>query len=156
MGEISPHFTLDEFLRSQTAARLGRVLDPPQLVIDNLKRLCVLVLEPLRVALGRPVISSSGWRPDWLNKLDGGANDSAHITGRADDFHTVGMTPATLARFIQRQNLPVDKCILEFPDSSGGGWVHVQVSKAPDIAPRRLFLTARRVDGQTQYIEGLA
>lgn len=153
---LSDHFALDEFLKSQEAARLGRILVPPPEIIANLRRLCVLALEPLRVALGRPIIASSGWRPEWLNTLIGGEKASAHITGRAADTETIGMTPITLARFIKRQDLPVDKCILEFPDSPNGGWVHIQVSPAPDIPPRRLFLTARHVGGRKQYIEGLA
>jgi hypothetical protein len=148
---LTDHFPLEEFLQSQEAARLGRTLDPPPEVIDNLKRLCVLVLEPLRVLLGRPIVVSSGYRPDWLNTAIGGAPGSAHLTGRAADINTIGMTPQTLARFIERQNLPADKVILEF-----GQWVHCQVSPSEYIAPRRQYLTASRVGGQTQYVEGLA
>jgi len=148
---LTDHFTLEEFLHSQEAARMGRALDPPPEVVANLKRLCVTVLEPLRIALGRPIVVSSGYRPEWLNSLIGGAATSAHMTGRAADIETIGMTPQTLARFIQRQNLPADKVILEF-----GSWVHCQVSPGTDIAPRRQYLTASRAAGQTQYVEGLA
>lgn len=147
---LTEHFPLEEFLRSQTAARMGRSLEPSAEIVANLKRLCVLVLEPLRISLGRPIIVSSGYRPPWLNVVIGGAKSSAHLTGRAADIQTVGMTPATLARFIQRQGLPADKVILEF-----GDWVHVQISKDSATPPRQSYLTARHVNGQTQYIEGL-
>jgi zinc D-Ala-D-Ala carboxypeptidase len=147
---LSAHFTLDEFCRSQTAARSGRELIPTAEAISNLKRLCVLVLEPLRIVLGRPIVITSGYRPPWLNTLIGGAKNSAHLTGRAADIRAVGMSALTLARFIERQNLPADKVILEFDE-----WVHVQVSPTEDIAPRRQYLTASHVNGRTQYTEGL-
>lgn len=147
---LTEHFELAEFCRSEAAARLGRQLEPPGAVIANLKRLCVTVLEPLRVALGRPIVITSGFRPDWLNSLIGGAPGSAHLTGRAADIRAIGMTPVTLARFIERQGLPADKVILEF-----GEWVHVQVSSAPAEQPRKQYLTARHANGVTQYFEGL-
>ena len=150
MIQLSEHFALSELLVSQTAVRLGHPLELPPIVIANLRRLCVLALEPIRVALGRPIVVSSGWRPDWLNELIGGAKDSAHLTGRAADINAIGMTPRALARSIQRLELPVDKVILEF-DS----WVHVQVSLDALTEPRRQYLTAQHVAGRTQYLEGL-
>lgn len=148
---LTAHFDLAEFCRSQVAARMGRTLEPPASAVANLKRLCVTVLEPLRITLGRPIVITSGYRPIWLNILIGGAPGSAHLTGRAADIRAVGMTPVTLARFIERQGLPADKVILEF-----GSWVHVQVSRAPDAPPRKQYLTARHTGGVTQYFEGLS
>ncbi len=147
---LTPHFELSEFLRSQAAARSGETLDPPPFVVDNLRRLCVDVLEPLRTSLGQAVVITSGWRPKWLNTMIGGAQNSAHLTGRAADIHVQGMAAIDLARFIQRQRIPVDKCLNEFQQ-----WVHVQVSEKPEMEPRREFLTARHVGGQTSYLEGL-
>lgn len=46
---LSANFTLAEFLRSQTAARMGRKIEPTESDIRNLTRLCVTVLEPLRL-----------------------------------------------------------------------------------------------------------
>lgn len=146
---LTENFPLAEFLRSQVAARLGLVLDPPPDVIANLKRLCVLVLQPARISVGRPIVVSSGWRPDWLNAAVNGASSSAHIDGRAADCNCVGMTPLAFARSIQRMDLPIDKVILEF-----GQWVHVQVAKEGQ-EPRREYLTARHIKGQTVYEVGL-
>lgn len=150
MIALTDHFKLNEFTFSQSAARRGLELSPPPDVIANLKRLCVLILEPVRITLGRPLVITSGWRPEWLNAEIGGAPTSAHLTGRAADIHTVGMTPLTLARFIQNHEFPVDKVILEF-----GRWVHIQVSEAPEKAPRRQYLTAFVDNGRTVYAEGL-
>jgi zinc D-Ala-D-Ala carboxypeptidase len=150
VSQLSPNFALREFLRSQLAARAGRELVPPKEVIGQLTRLCNDVLEPLRVLLGRPVEITSGWRPEWLNTMVGGAAASAHLTGRAADIVVSGMPAESLARYIARHQLPADKCILEF-----GAWVHVQVSASAATPPRHQFLTARRSNGATHYINGL-
>lgn len=147
---LTEHFTLDELCVSQIAARSGTELVPAPYAVENLKRLCETVLEPLRQRLGRAVIVSSGFRPKWLNTAVGGALNSAHLTGRAADIKVPGMAAGELALYIRRHDFPVDKCINEF-----GKWVHVQVSSAPDILPRRQYLTARHVEERTQYIDGL-
>ena len=148
--QLSEHFTLEEFLRSQTAARLGREIVPSPAEVENLKTLCVTVLEPIRSRLGRQIVVTSGLRPEWLNVSIGGASKSAHMTGRAADIQAVGMTPTVFAGWIRNQELPLDKCILEFPDSSGGGWVHVQIPEGGN-KPRNEYLLARSVAGATVY-----
>lgn len=148
---LTEHFALSEMLVSQMAARSGVTLDPPPFVIDNLTRLCVDVLEPLRASLGKPITITSGWRPKWLNAAIGGAQNSAHLTGRAADIRVSGMPALELAKYIRGRHFAVDKCIMEF-----GQWVHVQVSSAANVEPRREFLTASHVNGMTQYTEGLS
>lgn len=147
---LSDHFTLEEFTRSQAAARLGREIVPTHAEVENIKALCVTILEPIRSRLGRAIVVTSGLRPEWLNVAIGGARKSAHMTGRAADIQAVGMTPTVFARWIRNQGLPLDKCILEFPDSSGGGWVHVQIAEG-DNKPRNEYLLAKSVAGSTVY-----
>ena len=142
---LSRHFTLDELTASQTATRMGREIVPTPEQLANLQRLAELVLEPLRIQLGRPVVISSGLRPAWLNEQIGGAKNSAHLTGRAADITTIGMTPDTLARFIRNHGFPVDQVIVEF-----GRWVHVAVAE-DGRPPRNEYLTASLVGGRTQY-----
>lgn len=145
MTQLSPHFTLEEMISSQTAARRGIEIVPPPEVVDNLKRLCVRLLEPIRITLQRPIIVSSGYRPPWLNTEIGGAANSAHLTGRAADINAVGMPASVLAAWIRKNGFAPDKCILEF-----GQWVHIQDSEK-GIAPRAQYLTASRVNNQTIY-----
>lgn len=149
-ARLTEHFLLDELLTSETAARRGIALIPPQSIINNLQRLCTLGLEPLRGRLGRPVFVLSGWRPEWLNRLVGGSPGSAHMEGRAGDIKVEGMSARSLAGFIARQGLPFDKVIEEFDR-----WVHVQIPRE-GAEPRGLLLTARYVNGATQYTEGLS
>lgn len=148
--KLTEHFTLEEFCESDAAARMGAVLRPTQEVILNLTRLCHDVLEPLRTRLQKPIIITSGYRPEWLNKFIGGAPNSAHLTGRAADIKLHGMPPRELVKYIRNQGFPVDKCILEFEQ-----WTHVQISPSASVAPRHRFLTALHIDGHTQYSESV-
>lgn len=147
---LSPSFALREFLRSQTAARMGREIVPSEADVENLRRLCQSLMQPIRDHLGRAIAISSGLRPAWLNAAVGGSPNSAHLTGRAVDCTAVGMSAEMFARWIQRNGYRPDKCILEFPESSSGGWVHLQIAR-PGQANRGEFLVARRVGGRTVY-----
>jgi zinc D-Ala-D-Ala carboxypeptidase len=146
---LSQHFYLEEFLQSQTAARLGIKLELPAPMRPTLQRLVDRVLEPLRVALGSPVHVSSGYRDAVVNRLVGGAYNSAHMTARAADIIAPGMTARQLAVFIKGMDLPdMHKCILEF-----GQWVHVSIAKDNE-APLRQYMNAARVNGSTVYTLG--
>lgn len=145
---LSHSFVLSEFLVSQTATRLGRAIVPTEADLANLKRLCTLVLQPFRSALGRPVVITSGLRPAWLNLLIGGSKRSAHLDGRAADLIVPGMAPLAVCRFIEKLNLPIDQVIYE------GTWAHIGIAQESE-PPRRQYLTARFAAGRTTYELGL-
>jgi zinc D-Ala-D-Ala carboxypeptidase len=122
--KLSPHFTLDEFTVSQTAARRGIDNRPPLEVIENLKRVA-LGLEGIRILLGVPIIISSGYRSPALNKAVGGAKTSQHVTGEAVDFTAPGFgSPRHVVDRIVDAGIEFDQCIVEF-DS----WVHCSFVK---------------------------
>lgn len=146
---LSAHFALSEFLYSETAARMGREIRPTQVEIQNLTRLCLTVLEPLREALGRPLIITSGLRPAWLNIAIGGSKTSAHMDGRAADLQVHGMAPIDVCKTVRRLQLPIDQCIHEFNQ-----WTHLGIEVA-GANLRAEYLTARVVDGRTKYEVGL-
>ena len=56
-------------------------------VIENLKALCMEVLQPLRDYLGKPVVISSGYRSEEVNRAVGGVKGSQHLKGEAADIH---------------------------------------------------------------------
>lgn len=149
MTKLTSNFTLDELLVSQTAARLGLDNTPPPAVVKELTRLCQLVLQPLRDAAQHPIVISSGYRSNKVNKAVGGAKASAHLYGRAADFTIPGEAPRVTCQRIIDLGLPYDQVIQEFDQ-----WVHVAIAPA-DGAPRRQVLTARRVGGGTIYEQGL-
>lgn len=146
---LTKDFTLEEFLRSQEAARMGRDIIADAPTIENLKRLCVLILQPLRDELGRSIHVSSGYRPAWLNTLIGGAPTSAHQFGCAADIEVAGMSPLAVCRTVERLKLPTDQVIYEF-----GQWCHVGIARTGATA-RNEYLTARSVQGKTRYDTGL-
>lgn len=147
--KLTENFSMHEFLRSQTAARHDISMDPPLVVIDNLRRLCVDILQPLRDNAHLPISVSSGYRPLELNRMIGGSTTSAHPDGRAADITMQGTTPLELAQMIKEMELPYDQVIHEF-----GQWVHVGIPLEIENA-RLMELTAYKDGGKTRYDLGL-
>ena len=85
---LSPHFSLKEMTDSQTAVKYGINNSPPAEAVENLRALCVHTLEPLREALGLPIIITSGYRTKQLNHLlVNHSVKSQHMNGQAADFY---------------------------------------------------------------------
>ncbi len=148
--QLSPNFFLDEFTRSEVAARLGRevTVEVGSVVHRNLLRLCADVLQPLRDALG-PIPVTSGYRPRWLNEYIGGSPTSAHLQGLAADIVAAGRTPLEVARAVVALGLPVDQVIHEY-----GRWAHVAIPADGESA-RGEALTAVHDGGRTICLPGL-
>lgn len=142
---LTPNFTLQELIASQTAARRGIDNKPSIQELRNLTRLAE-TLEQVRTLVGRPVIVSSGYRSSALNKAIGGSTTSAHMRGLAADFACNGITPVDLARRIAGSDIEFDQLIYE------GTWVHLGLSAGK---PRREVLTAHFGGGRTAYTKGL-
>ena len=124
--KLTENFTLEEMIKSETATRLKIDNTPNQKIIDNLKALCVNLLEPLRNKLNKPIIILSGYRCSELNKAVGGVGNSKHLLGQAADIKVEGMTNLDLVKFIEK-NFKYDQLILEFMNENDlfSGWVHV-------------------------------
>ena len=85
---LSPHFSLSEFTNSATARSHGIKNEPAAEHVENLRALCVHTLEPLREALGLPIIITSGYRTKQLNHLlVNHSVKSQHMNGQAADFY---------------------------------------------------------------------
>ena len=81
---LSPHFALSEFTKSATARSHGIKNEPAPEQVDNLKALCLGCLEPLREALGLPVVITSGYRTKALNSMLAHSSErSQHMLGQA-------------------------------------------------------------------------
>ncbi len=146
---LSQNFTLAEMCRSETAIRYGIDNTPDSVVTNNLRRLCTLILEPLRSAVGRPIRITSGYRSPKVNQLIGGARNSAHVFGLAADIEIDGLTPLEVCREIKILRLPYDQTIHEFRE-----WSHVAIAQE-NVKPRLMELTAVKQDGMTVYQPGL-
>ena len=84
---LSPHFTLEEMTASDTARKLGICNKAPSGIVKNLGYLANNLLEPLRSLLGKPILITSGYRCEELNKAVGGSATSQHRYGQAVDIH---------------------------------------------------------------------
>ncbi|ABY97553.1 TPA: D-Ala-D-Ala carboxypeptidase family metallohydrolase [Pseudomonas putida] len=140
---ITPHFTFDEMTVSQLAARDGFDNTPPPEARANLLLLCC-ALEQVRALFDAPIIVSSGYRSEKVNRLIGGAVSSQHVQGLAADFTVVEVSPRETVRRISESGVPFDQLILEFDK-----WVHLSVARD---TPRRQVLTIRKGSG---YLAGL-
>lgn len=151
---LSPHFTLEEMIKSQSGDRAGIDNTPTATHREALRALCVQVLEPIREHFG-PVVINSGYRGAELNRLVGGAASSQHCAGEAADVEVPGMSNGDLARWIEK-NLEYDQLILECykPGIPSSGWVHV--SYKAHAANRKQELTATVVNGKMTYAPGIA
>jgi len=148
MGDISKNFSLSEFTYSQTAARAGHPLVPPDKAREYLIQLVRTTLQPIRDLLGCPMMITSGYRDDWLNHKIGGSATSQHMKGQAADFVVVGMTPFEVCTMIEASDIRYDQLISEF-----GRWTHI--SNVPGPAIRQVALTAKSSDGTTVYYNGI-
>lgn len=85
--QLTANFNLDEFIHSDTAISRGILeqFNPPSTVIANIKKLATQ-LQIARDKLGKPMVFTSGYRCQKLNKAVGGVADSAHLTGMAVDI----------------------------------------------------------------------
>jgi hypothetical protein len=152
--QMSPHFKLSEFTKSETATRKRIDNTPNAEHAQNLKNVCEKILEPVRNHFGKPVRINSGYRGPALNAAVGGSSKSQHCNGEAVDFEIDGLANPELAQWVA-DNCEFDQIILEFYDPKEGpnsGWVHASyTTKGPN---RKQKLTAVTENGKTVYKPG--
>jgi hypothetical protein len=150
--KLSEHFDLGEFTRSDYAKRNGIKNMPNPEQTDNLRELCVNVLEPIRKHFQIPILISSGFRSKELNNAIGGAKNSQHVSGEAVDIdHDLSANVVSnrmIFDFI-KSNLTFDQMIWEFGTSNNPDWVHV--SYVGNGKNRNQILRAIKHGGKTTY-----
>jgi len=147
--QITAHFNLAEFTRSESAKRHGVSNEPTPEHIKNIKILCERVLEPIRMKFG-PIIISSGYRSKVLNHYIGGSLRSQHCEGKAADIDMDGMNDVLnidIFNYI-KNNLEFDQLIYEFGNPLNPDWVHVSYNEGKN---RKQVLRAIKVNGKTAY-----
>lgn len=144
---LSKNFSLQEMVKSQTAERKGIDNVPNDQQVEELVKVCVNILQPVRDHYGIPFTVSSGFRSPELCIAVGSNMKSQHAKGQAADFEVPGISNMDLAEFI-RDNLEFDQLILECYQGGNTGWVHCSYVHEP----RKQLLTYDRSNG---YREGL-
>ena len=146
--QLSKHFTLEEFEKSQTATRKDITNKAGSGEIKNLGDLCYEVLEPVRAKFDKPVTITSGYRSPELSEAIGSKATSQHCKGEAVDFEIAGVSNLQVALWLTN-NVNFDQCILEFwTGEASSGWIHVSYK---DGSNRKQVLT---YDGKS-YTNGL-
>lgn len=141
---LSQNFSLDEFITSQTAARLGIDNTPSPQIISNLTILAAK-LEEVRSYLNAPIIISSGYRCLQLNSAVGGVSSSAHVQGYAADILCPQFgNPLAVCTKIKQSGIVFDQLIYEFRS-----WTHISVAPTH----RGQILTINNSTGG--YVNGL-
>jgi uncharacterized protein YcbK (DUF882 family) len=122
---LSPHFSLTEMTKSQTALRLGLDNNPDPSKVASLRTLCEQVLEPVRTHFDLPVIINSGYRAEAVNKAIGSTPTSQHCKAQAADIEIPGIDNLELYQWLT-SNSDYDQLILEYyTGDPQSGWVHV-------------------------------
>jgi zinc D-Ala-D-Ala carboxypeptidase len=141
---LSKHFSLTEFIHSDTAIRRGIQNIPGPDEIASLVLLCNKLLEPVRERIGKPIRITSGYRCEELNTLIRGSATSQHMKGEAADFVVEGMAPADVFwEIINDSRTEFDQAINEF-----GAWVHVSYRRT---GRHEALMAFKDSDGNTEY-----
>ena len=122
------YFTFTEFERSDTATKFAIDNTMPESAKKNVAALVDTILDPLREAWGKPIIVTSGYRCQELNKAVGGVPTSMHLEGRAADITTGNVVDnRRLWKLIQDLKLPFFELIGQNYDFR---WLHISYNPA--------------------------
>lgn len=140
---LSEHFTLAEFERSNKAVQLGLDNKAPADLLPRLIRLAEL-LERVRSTLNVPITVTSGYRGRQLNSAVGGVTNSDHSQGQAADivapqFGTPYQVAKVLAPLVS--TLGIGQLIYE--KFGNTAWVHVSTRIPDNVANRVITITGK-------------
>ena len=73
--KLTPHFSLEEVVKTKTG--LSNIPNVEQ--TNQLRKLCLNILEPVRSVYNKPLIIDSAFRSPDVNKAVGGVSTSQHL-----------------------------------------------------------------------------
>ena len=128
---ITDHFSYNEFIRSTTAEQRHIDNTMPKRYNANLVTLCEKVLEPIRQEYGKPIIITSGYRCEKLNKAINGAKTSDHKFGAACDCVAQDGDNLKLwnvvMKMVKEGKLDCRQIIWEYGDKQPN-WIHLSIN----------------------------
>lgn len=144
-SELSDHFTWEE--ACFTSHRFIENTIPEEL--KPVIKFTAMKLERVRALLQEPIIVSSWYRCERLNRAVGGDKNSQHMRGEAVDFISpkYGNSTAIVRKISAYFDLiKYDQLILEH------NWVHISFQPIPSIQPRGQVLTLLK---NKKYAQGI-
>ena len=113
----------------------------PAYLIPSLRTLCVEVLEPLRQAMGVPILLSSGYRCPALNRAVGGQANSQHLRGEAADIRLPSVKEGKEWYAWLMNHVNLDQLIWECQGECR--WIHVSCQANPERNRHQVFRLVR-------------
>ena len=119
------YFSLSELTQSATATAHSIANVPTAEAVKNLELLVTRVLDPLREAWGSPIIVTSGYRCEELNKRVGGVKTSYHLRGMAADIRPrnglVDKLYALIEHLYLTRRMGITECYIDHRK----GYIHI-------------------------------
>ena len=131
--KLSKHFTLYELIRSDAAQKNGIYNIPNIYTINELRRLCEYILEPIRQQIDKPIIVTSGYRSYKLNKFIGGAQNSCHVSGQAADiilYEGNKELMKLILKMVEEDKIDARTIIFEkcYNNNTDCRWIHIDIN----------------------------
>lgn len=138
---MGKYFTIDEMCVSASHPKLVEVPQEDTQIYKNLQYI-IERLDTIREKWGGPIIVTSGYRSEKLNKAVAGSKTSAHRIGMAADIHPKTGNILDLAELIANSGLEFDQLILEKVTVKNRkitdcDWIHIGFAR---VNPRKQIL----------------
>ena len=119
------YFNLKEFERSSVADKYNIDNTIPKELVPHIEEL-IDFLNPIREVWGKPIIVTSGYRCNELNKKVGGVSNSAHTIGYGVDLQSGDFRVFSnfiKSYFMSHPEVKFDQVIIE--RSGKSQWIHI-------------------------------
>ena len=130
MEQFTKNFSYDELIASATAKRLGLDNTPTLEEKERLRQLAEGILQPIRDAWRAPIVVTSGFRSEAVNKAVGGVKTSQHRLGEAADIKVGGKERnKKLFNFIYKMISKGDIKVGQLIDEYNYQWIHISLPR---------------------------
>lgn len=130
MEQFTKNFSYDELIASATAKRLGLDNTPTPEEKEKLRQLAEDILQPIRDAWKSPIVVTSGYRSEEVNKAVGGVKTSQHRLGEAADIKVGGKERnRKLFNFIYKLISKGDIKVGQLIDEYSYSWIHISLPR---------------------------
>ena len=127
---LTPHFKISELAGTSVAKFKAKNLKEAKERMGKMYMLAGFA-ERVREIVGKPLIITSGYRCDSLNKAVGGSPTSQHKLGEAIDFKVRNMTNSQVACKLMGSDLKFQQLIIE--SAGGAEWVHISIGSKREV-----------------------